>query len=918
MAVGVQHLVGREEELAALFDLLDTPDELPGFAAVVGAAGIGKTTLWLAAAEAAEARGYLVLFCRSSEAEARFSFVGMTDLIGGVVPDVLPELPRPQRRALEAALSISEVEGSLAEEGVVALAFLNTLRKLAATNRLLLALDDVQWLDAPSLAMVRFALPRLEAEPVAAILTARDEAPLWLRRGVPEARLRTIELGPFSVGALGELLRTRAGVVLPRPTLLRIWETSGGNPFFALELAGALHRHGRSPSPDEPLPIPSSLEQLLHERLKALTPEALAVAHVVAAVSDPSVELVEATLERRADNELVVLLDARILELDGGRLRFTHPLLASAVGADPIPSRRRVLHERLSEVAPTAEERARHLALATVRPSARIAAVLEDAARSIHERGAPSEAAELAEQALRLTPSTDADDARRRLVFAAARHNASGDADRAVALLESARAEAPAGPGRAAILVELAMVKSERPREAEALFVEALAETEGDATLEATIYLALAELMRWSAGIERGVAYADRALRAALRSTDVELRARALTSQACWECRAGRGLGQTQLAEALALERTLPDWPLDHGPAQLIALELMWTLELERARELLLELLDTPRAQGDAGTDGFTRWTLAMVEWRAGRWDEAERQAAHAREIATQLGRAATEDIPTVFLAAHRGHVDAVRRIAGSAVERAKETRVQIEESGHGWILGFLELSLGDAAAALPHLVRSHEIRDVFMLEPGMRLELGDLVEAQIAAGELDAADQVLAEWEPRAAAVDRAWALALVARGRGLLLAARGDLDGAFAAFDRALAEHDRDVDPFQQARTLLALGRTQRRAKQRAAARATLEDALARFESLGASLWAEQTRGELARIGGRAPSRGELTEAERRIAGLVAEGHTNRQVAAALYLTEHSVETALTRIYRKLGVRSRGELAHLHSTSG
>ena len=199
------------------------------------------------------------------------------------------------------------------------------------------------------------------------------------------------------------------------------------------------------------------------------------------------------------------------------------------------------------------------------------------------------------------------------------------------------------------------------------------------------------------------------------------------------------------------------------------------------------------------------------------------------------------------------------------------------------------------------------------MLEPAQRLELGDLLEALIAVGELDEADEILATWEARAGALDRAWALAILARCRALLLAARGDLAGAFASFERALAEHARSTDPFHHARTLLALGRTQRRAKQRGAARTTLEDALARFERLGAPLWAEQTRAELARIGGRAPSRGELTEAERRIARLVAKGSTNREVAAALFLTEHSVETALTRVYHKLGVRSRAELAHL-----
>jgi len=198
-----------------------------------------------------------------------------------------------------------------------------------------------------------------------------------------------------------------------------------------------------------------------------------------------------------------------------------------------------------------------------------------------------------------------------------------------------------------------------------------------------------------------------------------------------------------------------------------------------------------------------------------------------------------------------------------------------------------------------------------------MRPAVGDLVEALVATGELDEADAVLTSEEAHAQALNRAWALAILARGRGLLLAARGDLDGAFASFAQALAEHARSVDPFHQARTFLALGKTERRAKRRGAARATLEDALARFERLGAPLWAEQTRAELARIGGRAPSRGELTEAELRIALLVADGRRNREVAAALYLTEHSVETALSRIYRKLGIRSRTELGRALSKS-
>ena len=278
------------------------------------------------------------------------------------------------------------------------------MRRLAVGNRLLLAIDDVQWLDAPSLAMLRFALPRLEAEPVAVILAARDEAPLWLRRGVPEARLLTIELGPLSVGALNELLRTRVGVVLPRPTLLRIWETSGGNPFFALELASALQRRGGRVDPGEELPIPANLDELVHERVDRLGVPGLEVARIVAALADPTVRLVEAAAGRRAEAGLSDAIEARILEVDGERLRFTHPLLRSAVWSRATPAQRRSLHARLAEVAPSTEERARHLALATVQPSREIAAVLEEAAESVHARGAPAAAAELAELAVRLTP----------------------------------------------------------------------------------------------------------------------------------------------------------------------------------------------------------------------------------------------------------------------------------------------------------------------------------------------------------------------------------------------------------------------------------------------------------------------------------------------------------------------------------
>ena len=912
MPVTPRQLVGRDEELGTIIGLLDDREQLPGTAVLTGEAGIGKTTVWLAAIDAAAAGGYRILSSRPSEAETQFSFVGLADLLDNAADDVLPELPPIQKRALEGALLLGESEIH-ADDRAVAAAFLGALRLLAADAPVCLAVDDVQWLDAASLAALRYVLARLDHEPVATLLAVRGEPPEWLRRAVPEDRLRTVEVGALSLGATHELLHARLDATFPRPTLIRLWETARGNPFFALEVATALQRRGGTPGPGDPLPIPSTLEELLRERLDGLGPAALEVARVVAAVAEPTTDLAEAVLDGSSDLGLSEALDARILELDGERVRFTHPLLGSAVAARETPSRRRSLHARLAEVVSTGEERARHLALATAEPSREIASTLEDAARSALERGAPGTAAELAEQALRLTPPADVDDARRRLFLAAERHHAAGDTARTLALLTEARAEAAPGAERATVLVQLADVLFyTEPREAETLYEQALAEAQGDDALEATVHLRLADSMRWGAGIERGVTHGALAVQAASRTDDVVLRCCALASHGDWQFRAGRGIPRAEMEEALALERPLPEWPIVGGPTEIFCHQLVWAVDLDPARRLLLELRDVRGARNEASDEAWALWNLGLLEWRAGNWDEADRYAAGSLDLRTQLGGLShTDEFPTAIIAAHQGRIGDARARSHRAIARAEADGVQIEQSGHGWVLGFIELSLGDPTAALTHLRRSYELRNTFMLEPAQRLELGDLLEALIATGELDEADDILSPWEQRAGALDRAWALAILARCRGLLLAACGDLEGAFASFEDALAEHAQSTDPFHRARTLLALGRTQRRAKRRGAARTTLGEALAAFEHLGAPLWAEQARAELARIGGRAPSRGELTEAEGRIATLVAEGRTNRDVAAALFLTEHSVETALTRVYRKLGVRSRAELA-------
>jgi DNA-binding CsgD family transcriptional regulator len=918
-AVGVGHLVGRDDELAALLGLLGAPEGSFAAAVVVGEAGIGKTTLSLQVAELAEARGYLVLSTRPSEAEARFSFVGLADLIGGVISEVLPQLPRPQRRALEAALALSESDGAVAEEGVVAFAFLNVLRRLAVGKRVLLVVDDVQWLDAPSLAMLRFALSRLAGDAVSVILTARDEVPLWLRRDVADERLQTIELGPLSVGALRELLRTRGGDVLARPTLLRVWETSGGNPFFALELVSALQRRGDGGrlAPGAELPVTANLAELVQERLDRLRPAGIEVARVVALLVDPTLGLVEAAAGRRAETGLADTLEATILEVDDQRLRFAHPLLRSAVVARSTPSQRRALHARLAALLPEGEERARHLALATARPNREVAAVVEEAAEGVQARGAAAAAAELLELAVRLTPRNDPDDMRRRVLDCADRHREAGDGRRAIALLEDVCKTAPRGVARAEACLRLARTVDVvvGSHDAVDLYREALAEAAGDDALVAAIHLNLAGVVATTEDGNRGLEHAELAVQAASRAGDAALRCDALATFGFIHFREGRGIPFARMEEALMLERSLPHWPRTAPATWASGLQLIWSGELERARRPLADWREALLAADDPEEEDAL-WLLSLLEWRAGNWELAARHAADVLELRAQFGLEGNQPVsewPAALIAAHRGQVDEARARSERALALAEVHGVRVALSGHRWVLGFIELSRGEPAKALTYLEPAWEIREgLRQLEPGFQWELADTLEALIAVGELERAETRLLSVEERAQALDRCCAIAITARCRALILAARGDLAGAQAGFERSLAEHARSQDPFQHARTLLAFGATQRRAKRRGAARATLEQALAIFEQLGAPLWAERTQAELQRIGGRAPSRGELTEAERRIAALVAEGRTNREVAAALFVTEHTVERALTRTYRKLGVRSRAELAH------
>jgi hypothetical protein len=260
-----------------------------------------------------------------------------------VLADVAPSLAPPQRRALEVALLLAEPGEAPPDQRAVALAALAAVRALAADGPLLLGIDDVQWLDPPSARVLQFVLRRLESEPVGTIAARRAGAehadPLELPRLV--GRFRSLEVGPLEADALDEIVHRQLGVRLTRASAAHLRESSGGNPFYALEIVRALR--GRDAAPDEPLPVPESLRALVRDRLAALPADAGESLLVVAVAAHPTPDLVRAAGVRGLD----AALEAGVVELDGVRLRFTHPLLASGVYADSTAEARRSAHLRV-------------------------------------------------------------------------------------------------------------------------------------------------------------------------------------------------------------------------------------------------------------------------------------------------------------------------------------------------------------------------------------------------------------------------------------------------------------------------------------------------------------------------------------------------------------------------------------------
>jgi len=915
-------IVGRDEQLAELRRFLTGGGDGPAALLLEGEAGIGKTTLWEAALGDVGERFAHVASARPAEAERGLSFTALGDLLRDHFDSVRSDLPAPQRQALEVALLLEPGGERVPEARAVAAGFLGALRLMARDGRVLVAVDDVQWLDPPSATALAYALRRLPGEPVSFLLAQRVEADrptaLGLDRPVAGLAVRRLRVGPLSLAALQRLLRNRLGTTFPRPLMRRIRETAAGNPFFALELARALGRLD-APVPGAPLPVPDELGALLRERIDGLPRETAHALLAAALLGEPSPARLEAAIGTGAAAALRPAIEANVVRVEHGRLRFEHPLLASVCVESAEPVARRKLHRRFADLIDEPEEQARHLALAADGADEAVAAALDRASIAVARRGARDAAAGLAEQAWQLTPPELVEKRVERTVEAGWYAWMAGDGHRASELLDAAITELEPGPLRAWALNRLTRVELwlGNRRAAVELADTALRDAGGDPVLRAELH----EIRAWCLLVARedlrqAARTAALAVRMAEQLNDPVQLSDALAVHAQSEFLLGGGLPSASMERALGLH-----WN-DLSERAMRRPELHWSLMLqcadrfEEARANLELVREHALECGDESALPWILMRLSHVELHAGDWDAALRLAEDALAEALQTLQEAQAGVvlcTRALVLAHLGRAGEARAAADEGLARAERHADGIGLRIGRFALGHLALSLGDTDECVLVLdALWSDNRAAGNVEPGENRFLGDLCEALVAAGRLDRAAEVVTELELRGTELDRPGVLAVAARCRGLLAAAGGDRETATSELHAALQHHDRVLLPFQRARTLLALGSVQRAARHRRDARRCLEEARAGFAALGAELWQGRAEDELGRVGGRAPTADGLTGAEQRVAALVATGRTNREVAAELVLAERTVESHLSHIYRKLGVRSRAELAH------
>lgn len=902
-----QSPLARASELDAINAVIERRDALPRGVLLHGRAGIGKTVLWSEGVRLAQEAGFRVLACALTQGESSLAFAGLADLLAPVLDEVLPSLPPPRARALEIALAVGSSERTVPDERAVAFAFHAAVATLAATGPVALAIDDVQWLDPSSTLMLSYAVRRLRHDAVLILLARRDGVPGDRSRSITDETgldLERILVGPLPLGAIHRLVRLRLGISLTRPQLLRVHEASEGNPLHAIELARAIRT-------SEP-PGSGSLGSLLGDRVAALPPRTRR-ALLLGAISTQRElgSLVGAYGEGDFLADLLPAIEADLVHVSDGRLQFTHPLVETAAEAVAPEAERRELHLALASDSTSPEVHVTHLANATTSPDANVAEALEATARATRSRGARATGAKLFEEAARLTPPTDATHRARRLLAAAEGWYEAGDPGLAERILVDLLDALGSGDQRCEAAWRLGVLRDEAGRwqEATALWRTALSETETPG-LAARVLCSLAITAYYTDSVTAAVDWAAAAVASAERSADPVDLARALAIKALTLAMSGATGSEVALERALDLEAQAGEFLGDWSPSAVAAEVARNTGDIPAARRHFAALLDRAREAGDSNVEQWAAFGLASSEVVGGSLQLASELADVVLDLADQTGQMR---IPArslrALVDAHLGRFESARALVAEAIAEATAA----DEASHLFVafavLAAIETCSGDqAAAARAHAEARRMASAVGLAHAGAIRACLNEVEVAAAAGLTEQGEAALAAALAMPRGETPPWAAGLVHRARGALLAARGDLPGARSEIEAALALAEAPID---RARALLSLGLVCRRLRERARAREVLQEALELYTDIGTPPWIERARAELARIPGRRTAEADaLTEAETRIARLVAEGRSNREVAAELFLSVKTVEVTLTHVYQKLGIRSRAQL--------
>ncbi|MEV6021863.1 AAA family ATPase [Streptomyces sp. NPDC052036] len=913
-------VIGRDELCAG------AREQLAGGGSVLvhGPAGIGKSTVLRSLAADYGEQVRTVLRCSATESESHLPFLALADLLGLVVDEVADQLPAPQRTALESALT-GRGESTLQRDGLaLRLAVLSTLRALAARGPVLIVADDLQWLDPASTELLGFAARRLGGTPVQMLCAVRthtepqgQEHDRYLSAAPPDTL--AIRVGPLPRTQIAALLDHRGYTGLPRSTVRDIHRTSGGNPLFALELGRALFESTTPPSPGEPLPVPTSLRALVLNRLEALPAEARRTLLVASAGARPTLALLRAAGRPNAEAETAqaATLGLLLTERDAPYVRFAHPLISAALYAQAGAQERRAVHAALSTAAGDPIERARHLALASTGADPGVAGRLGEAAATARDRGAPSVAAELGLLAARHTPADATPAADERRLQAAEDALTAGETDfaRDIAHEVLARAAEPADRVRAWMVVIDAA--GHAMAEVDAVFPQALTDAGDDPRLLALVHYQLA----WRALLvegdfdrarEEGALAADLAARAGDRRNELL----ALAFQAQSETLMGHPDAPMTIKRALR-EPQDPRVACDHNGAGYARFRwLIMSDQLAEARKTISGLLREVRRRGMVEAEVHFLRGLAETELRAGHCGRALDLAREGLRLArdTGIGEAASAMLTSLAEAAG-GEVERALTLAREAVGRAEEDGDVLYLSRALAALGHAQLVAGDAAGTVGSLRRVRELEEgLGVTDPARGRWQGDLAEALVRTGELAEAQDVIDATRTRALRLGRESVLAALDRAEALARAARGEMVAAerqlTSAQDR-LAKLGYGLEEARAAYTLAGL-RTHKPGP------TSYDEAARLFRRCRAMPWLRQV--ETATVTGAAAqpplaaaALDTLAATERQVAALVMEGATNREIAARLFISVKTVEATLTRVYRKLGIRSRVDIVRL-----